>query len=139
LWANRMIEFNSSPYFGVGFATQKDDIITLDNDYLEVAAATGSIEPGSTYLMILSMTGLFGAFAMFLLMFKAMVSRGFWRRIALQDSYKLATFVFFSVHFIAEGYIFSSGALFACIFWLLLGATYPYAKINYSKLNRGKY
>ncbi len=138
LWANRMIEFNSSPYFGVGFATQKDDIITIEDKALEFSNKNGGrIEPGSTYLMILSMTGLFGAFAMSLLMLKTVISKDFWRRIALQDSYKLAAFVFFSVHFVAEGYIFSSGALFACVFWLLLGATYPYTKINYSKLNSG--
>ncbi len=134
LWTNRMIEFNSSPYFGVGFATQSDDIIIFDKGHEDYEGSNGRIEPGSTYLMILSMTGLFGAFAMLLFMIRAFMSRDFWRRISLQESYKLALFVFFSVHFIAEGYIFSSGALFACFFWLLLGSTYPYAKLNYKDI-----
>jgi len=135
LWTNRMIEFKSSPFFGVGFATQSDDIIIFDKQHADFKGRNGRIEPGSTYLMILSMTGLFGAFAMLLLMLKIFISKDFWKRVALQDSYKLASFVFFSVHFVAEGYIYSSGALFACIFWLLVGATYPYSKLNYSKSN----
>jgi len=136
LWTNRLIEFKSNPVFGVGFATQNEEIIVIDKQH-QREDSTGRIEPGSTYLMILSMTGLLGAFSMILLLGKALISRDFWRRVSKTESYKLALFVFFSVHFVAEGYIFSSGALFACIFWLLLGATYPYSKINYQNIFYG--
>lgn len=129
LWADRIQEFKHYPYFGVGFATQEDSLLKNKK-----GSETGVIEPGSTYLMILSMTGLFGAFTMIVLLIKPLLSKSFWRRIVLEESYKAAIFVFFFIHFIAEGYLFSSGSIMAFIFWLLLGATYPYVGINYSKL-----
>ncbi len=140
LWANRLIEFKSSPLYGVGFATQDESIITLDKMYynIEFSSKSGRLETGSGYLMILSMTGLLGAISMILLFTKIFISRNFWRRVTIEESYKLALYVFFSVHFIAEGYIYSSGSPLSFIFWLLVGATFPYAKINYKQIFSNK-
>ena len=127
LWDNRVQEFKANPFFGVGFATQDDKLSNVKID------DKGHIEPGSTYLMVLSMTGVVGAFAMCFFFLKPILSRNFWKRIASVERYKLASYGFFSIHFIAEGYIFSSGSLMAFIFWLLVGATYPYAGYHYNQ------
>ena len=129
LWNDRIREFKTNPFFGVGFASQDDKLLEG-----KVGGEKGNIEPGSTYLMILSMTGLFGTLAMILFLSKPLLSRKFWKRISSSDRYKLASFGFFSVHFLAEGYLFASGSLMAFVFWTLVGATYPYSGINYSKV-----
>lgn len=129
LWEDRIMEFKSSPIFGVGFASQDNTIVLQKGE-----GVGGNVEPGSTYLMILSMTGLLGAAALFYLFLKPMFSKRFWKRISSSERYKLAAFVFFAVHFVSEGYIYSSGSLMACVFWVLVGTTYPYAGINYNKV-----
>jgi len=127
LWEDRINEFKSSPIFGVGFASQSNVLADKTGEKMG-----GRIEPGSTYLMVLSMTGLLGAFVLLFFFFRMAINRDFWYRVAIKERFKLATFIFFAVHFIAEGYIYSSGSLLAAIFWLLVGATYPYKGMNYS-------
>ncbi|WP_373032899.1 O-antigen ligase family protein [Sulfurovum sp.] len=129
LWDDRIREFVNYPIFGVGFASQNDEFTNRKG-----RAITGSIEPGSTYLMILSMTGIIGASAVFVFFLKPLSSKRFWKRISSMQRYKLAVLLFFAVHFIAEGYIFSSGSLMGWVFWLLLGSIYPYKNINYEKV-----
>ena len=128
LWQDRIAEFKAHPIFGVGFASQ-DDKLTAS----ESGTSKGNVEPGSTYLMILSMTGLVGAFTIILFLSKPLLSRRFWKRITSSENYKLASFAFFSIHFLGEGYLFASGSLMAFVFWTLVGATYPYIGINYTK------
>lgn len=120
LWQDRLLEFNSSPIFGVGFAAQD---LTLDGRLGKGANEEGGVEPGSTYLMILSMTGIVGLFALLILF-----SKYFTQIIFLKQNLNnpiLYIFIFFLIHFISEGYIYSSGSLMAFTFWLLIGATYP--------------
>lgn len=128
LWNDRINEFKKYPLFGVGFASQDDTLLDWKRK-----SKTGQIEPGSTYLMVLSMTGIVGAFTMIILLIKPLLSKNFWKVFIYDESYKGAIFLFFYVHFIAEGYIFASGSTLGFIFWLLLGATYPYNGIKYRK------
>lgn len=120
LWHDRIMEFNSSPFFGVGFVAQD---LTLDDRRGKDAGENGKIEPGSTYLMILSMTGILGAVSL-LVLFSKYLSRINNLKNNLTKP-EVLIFIFFGVHFISEGYIFSSGALLAFLFWLLIGVTYP--------------
>ncbi len=129
LWQDRINEFKSSPIFGVGFASQSD--ILTDKSGEDMG---GRIEPGSTYLMVLSMTGMLGASILLFFFFRMAINKDFWYRVAILERYKLAAFIFFAVHFIAEGYIYSSGSLLAATFWLLVGATYPYRGMDYSTI-----
>ncbi len=120
LWHDRILEFNSSPFFGVGFSAQDNSLkgklsFNISND--------GKVEPGSTYLMILSMTGLLGASALIILFSKYYLYINKLRNAT--SNYFLLIFIFFLIHFIAEGYIYSSGSLMAYTFWLLIGVTYP--------------
>lgn len=122
LWHDRLLEFKNNPFFGVGFAAQDDKI---DGKIGKKGSDEGVIEPGSTYLMILSMTGLLGAFTLLIFFSKYIISLSFWKNNLFNINYKILLFIFFFVHFIAEGYIFSSGSIFAFIFWLLVASTYP--------------
>lgn len=120
LWHDRILEFSSSPFFGVGFAAQD---LTLDGRIGKGANEQGGVEPGSTYLMILSMTGAIGLFSLILL-FSNYIKEIQYFRVSLQRPY-LFILIYFLIHFISEGYIYSSGSLMAFTFWLLIGTTYP--------------
>lgn len=127
LWHDRLLEFDSSPFFGVGFAAQD---LTLDGRLGKGADENGVVEPGSAYLMILSMTGIIGVIAL-LILFSRYLSQIIYLKQNLNNPI-LYIFIFFLIHFISEGYIFSSGSLMAFTFWLLIGETYPnyYNKVN---------
>jgi hypothetical protein len=129
LWNDRINEFKSNPMFGVGFAAQDDNIIEEIKDN-----TGGRIEPGSGYLMILSMTGLFGLTLILWYFYFLFNSKRFWTEIFNNEPYKLSLFAFFAVHFIGEGYIFSVGNIFAALFWLMVGVTFPYANVKKKKI-----
>ena len=125
LWNDRIAEFNSSPFVGVGFAVQDDAINEQASQDEE-----GRIEPGSTYLMVLSMTGAIGGLAFLVFLLKPFFNRQFLQQVIYGQPDKAAALGFFMVHFIAEGYIYSAGSLLAFTFWLLMGAIYPYKGLN---------
>lgn len=112
-WEARISEFTDSPVFGVGFSAQdpegKD---TYDKK-------TGTIEPGSSWLAILSMTGAIGFILVILMLLFPM--------LYLHDNPNpynallLGLFVFFALSFIAEGYIFAGGNPLCIIAWLVFG------------------
>lgn len=131
LWNNRIKEFKNYPIFGIGFATEK--IVREVSKY-----NIGQIEPGSTYLMILSMTGSVGFIAFLFLLYKLLINSKFWKLLKSDKVYMLAIFGFFLVHFLAEGYIYAAGSLMSNIFWILLAVVYPYNNVTYgSIINRG--
>lgn len=110
----RITEFKSSPVVGIGFATvnPKLDMVDFSN---------GRIEPGTSWLAILSMTGLMG-FSVFLIiciiMFKKVLSyQNLFFSCALGGM-----FVFYLVHLSAEGYIMAPRSFLNMLFWLVLGA-----------------
>ncbi len=125
LWHDRIAEFNSSPLVGVGFAVQSDTI----NDQAS-ESDEGRVEPGSTYLMVLSMTGSVGGLAFLVFLIKPLLNQKFWKQVIYSQPDKMAVLTFFMVHFIAEGYIFAAGSLLAFTFWSLMGAIYPYKGLN---------
>lgn len=112
----RIAEFKSSPVIGIGFATVNPK---LDNVDME----KGYIEPGSSWLALLSMTGLLG-FSAFLILciltFKKVMSH--------QDMFFSCAlggmFVYYLVHFAAEGYIMAPRSFLNMLFWLIVGAIY---------------
>lgn len=122
LWHDRLLEFKNNPFFGVGFAAQDDKI---NGKIGKKGSEEGVVEPGSAYLMILSMTGLIGAIALISFFSKYFLSILFWKNNVNNINYKFLLFIFFLIHFVAEGYILSSGSIFSFIFWLLIATTYP--------------
>lgn len=111
-WDNRIAEFKQSPLFGVGFASV-DPKNTKDYD-------GKSIEPGSSWLAIFSMTGMLGGCTIVCLLlyyyyYLYQLSEDF------NYSLYLALLNVFIVHMMTEGYIFSAGNYLFFYFWLLIG------------------
>lgn len=114
LWNRRINEFISSPIFGIGFS---NDSSKTENDSV---IGDGQIEPGSSWLVIFSMTGVLG----FILFIRFLVKN--LKLIKRQKNDKYSVFLqslilFFMVHMFAEGYILSAGSGLFFYFWLLQG------------------
>jgi len=108
----RMQEFQSSPIWGVGFSA-------IEPKFKDNYGDNGTIEPGSSWFGVLSMTGLIGmAFVL------AMLLRAFmrvWRNRKGVYILVLAGISLLAAHMFVEGYIFASGNPLSYIFWLLVG------------------
>lgn len=113
-WNSRLIEFKNAPLIGIGFSSV--DIKGLDN----FDPDTGQIEPGSSWLAILSMTGLIGFFSFLIINFKI------YKNISENNlgNYIKAVLLFFYLSFLTEGYIFASGAILFFYYWMILGISY---------------
>lgn len=120
----RWKEFKNSPIIGIGFS-----VIDVKYDRIK---ASGAIEPGSSWLGVLSMTGIIG-----LLFFISIVFRS-WNIV---HKCKLSLYecliVVMSIHMIVEGYVFSAGSIQCIILWTILGTSFDYCKTfnNYQKIN----
>jgi O-antigen ligase len=115
-WNARWEEFVSSPLTGVGFAAAWEDSVGVDEE-------TGTVETGSSYISILSMTGCIGAAAWLVLVasIAAQVVRR-WRDLTGRDRLAVCGMAsFWLVHLGAEGYIYAVGSLIGVTFWLWLG------------------
>lgn len=112
----RIKEFASSPVWGVGFSAIDPHIGDRFN------REKGVIEPGSSWLAILSMTGLVG-FILFFRMYKQ--SYDIMRKSSERISVLLvAIFILISVHMIVEGYIFATGNPLCYYVALFIGCGY---------------
>lgn len=115
-WLNRISEFESSPLWGVGFSSIDPDTHEYWNK------EKGVIEPGTSWLSILSMLGIVG-FTLFMVIFKKAYTLVF----NSTDSCCILLYsflIFYSIHMITEGYIFAAGNPVCVFFWLLLACCY---------------
>lgn len=125
-WGHRLSEFGSSPMFGIGFSA-------VDTQYKgEYSASHGFIEPGSSWLAVLSMLGLFGTLpiAYILIVTIVRLKRIYSRSIEDYSILLLGLLSVFFVHLIAEGYILAGGSFLCYLFWLTLGVSYSYSRID---------
>jgi O-antigen ligase len=115
-WDARWEEFCSSPWTGIGFSYAWEDSAGVDEE-------SGSVETGSSYLAILSMTGCCGAAAW--LVFAAGLARRLrrkWTALAEEQRFRICAMAgFWAVHLGAEGYIYAVGSTMGMTFWLWLG------------------
>ena len=116
IWNERIEEFKSSPIVGVGFSSMS---LTSSN----YNASTGIVEPGTSWLAVLSMTGLVG-FLFFVGIYLRSLLRAI--RAKVPDSPLLiGLLVLVGIHMTAEGYIFAGGSFSCFLVWLIMGfATY---------------
>ena len=116
LWNNRLREFKSSPLIGIGFSSVDTKISNkFDRN-------NGKVEPGSSWLAVLSMTGIVGFFLVVLIFLKY-AKFCLPTKISFQNNSRAllgGLLVFFMVHLFIEGYIFSSVAMLFFYLWLLL-------------------
>lgn len=108
-WDARLEEFSSSPLLGVGFCSVS---LQHRDDYNEA----GGIEPGSSWLSVLSMTGVAGLLFVLSFVYKALLAA--LRSKSDESALSLGVLCFFIVHMLAEGYIFFGGSLLCMMFWL---------------------
>ena len=122
LWSERLEEFRSAPVFGIGYALGgRATKGFADNTLLE--------EPGTSYLAVLSTTGLAGALGLLLLatqLFWALQRN--WQRIPRDVRIFIASWgMFWLAHLAFEGYILSVGSLFCLIFWTFIAFAFDAA------------
>lgn len=115
LWEMRMIEFQSSPWIGVGFAAVDIDTST------KFSEEDGKVEPGSSWLAILSMTGLLGFLPILILIINNIIVLIKDREYPIFSALLGGLLVLFIVHMMAEGYVLSAGSGLFFYFWLILG------------------
>lgn len=109
----RMDEFEDSPIYGIGFASINPKGKDLYNH------KTGTIEPGSSWLGTLSMTGIIGfLFVAFFILNAFIIAKKSKTSIA---SLMASLVLFFAIHMIFEGYIFAAGGPLCFIVWLVIG------------------
>jgi len=115
LWELRLREFKTSPIVGVGFAAVNTTMSTRFD------AIEGKVEPGSSWLAVLSMIGLLGFIPLLLLILGYLEQVYKEKGDKNNSAYLGALLIFFIIHMMAEGYILSAGSGLFFYFWLTLG------------------
>ena len=117
IWQDRIDEFTAFPLFGVGFASYNLDYIQSENT---IDRQSGTVEPGTSWLFLLSSLGLYG-FLSFLLPFAYNIYI-LYKKLdtGLNGGLLGSMMVLFSVHMLIEGYITASGAYLCFFLWLSL-------------------
>ena len=112
MWQDRIDDFKMSPVIGVGL----NSAVNIKNS--KVDTKRGIIESGSSWLLILSSTGILGLLAFVNVTFSAVIGN-IWRK---RNSVLVAIAIFFLVHSTVEGYVTAAGSPLAFLFWLTIGA-----------------
>ena len=116
LWKQRLDEFKGNPFLGIGFANIEDPAGESQDNTLG-----GKIEPGSSWLIVLSMMGILGG-AAFLLILNNTLARLFQNKQKEYSCLLLALGVFWALEMCAEGFIFASGSFLFFLLWSWVGA-----------------
>lgn len=115
LWAARIAEFKSSPLLGIGVAMG-----TGSGSEVEVGGNI-RVEPGSSYLAILAMTGLFGTVAFCIALSLLLYDFVQTSDANVESQIVCGIGVFLAVHGLAEGWVLGFGSPLCFLFWLWLG------------------
>lgn len=117
LWLQRIDEFQSSPIVGVGFVS-----VDTKSSY-GFNANTGQIESGSSWLSILSMTGILGFILTMSVIIPSFMAA--WKRNRDEEAALLCGLLaLMFIHMFAEGYVFSAGGFLCFALWLFVGCAY---------------
>lgn len=108
-WVQRIQEFESSPILGYGFCSV--DPSNRDNS---IGADGSSMEPGSSWLSVISMLGVIGAILVFVVVRVAFVQV----YVNEKDPFLSSMLSMLFVNMCTEGYIFFAGSFLCFFFWL---------------------
>lgn len=133
-WDARIYEFTQSPIFGIGFASVDWNLEP------ETKNSKGVVEPGSSWLAVVSMTGIFGAIPFYILLIKTLFRLfKFTRQHENFNSSVLFSLICgFIGHQFAEGYALAGGSFLCYLFWLTLGCGYIYPTFYCISTKRNK-
>ena len=122
LWKLRLEEAKAHPWLGVGISMSAV-VAASEVDDIGIGSRDMRVEPGSSWIALLSMTGVTGtaAFAMLALSTVRRVRRTRGRVRGLAVDEVRGCLAFFVVHATFEGYIFAVGAPMALVLWLCWG------------------
>lgn len=119
IWEDRWREFEHNPILGSGFASMNKDLIKSKLTSNE----QGGVEPGSSWLFLLSSMGLLG-----LISFLYVGVRPWIKFLRLKNIYNdptpwllLSILSMLFIHMFLEGYIISSGSFLFLYLWLCIG------------------
>lgn len=132
---NRWREFMSNPLTGVGFCAAR-------SFSLPEVTSSGTVEYGTSWLCVLATTGAVGFLTLLIVLYKRFKCVFLLRYDIDKALLLVSLLIFFFIHFLIEGYIFSAGNPLCFIFWLIVGNTYlgdnylKYANIITNKRNR---
>lgn len=131
LWEDRIKEFKAYPVFGVGFASYNLNYIQSKHS---VNLESGTLEPGSSWLFLLSSLGLYGFLSFLLPVLYTLYI--FYRdsKTDLNGGLVSSILVLFCAHMLIEGYIVASGAYLCFFLWLSLSECEQLLKNSYNKL-----
>jgi O-antigen ligase len=117
LWKARLYEFSQHPWIGIGVGMAEG----AGGSYLDDNRF--NVEPGSSYLAVLAMTGIVGVtgFAITILYMAFTVARSFPAFSPQNQAEILGVAAFLAVHALAEGWILAVGSPFTFMFWLTCG------------------
>lgn len=122
LWEARLMEFRENPILGLGVG-MSESAGRFVHERGGLFGFAGTVEPGSAYLVVLSMTGVLGALSLIIVIGTELISlRKWWKFIEITRKYELVgigSLLF--VHATAEGWIFGPGSIICIFFWLWLG------------------
>lgn len=127
-WKARTAEFVENPLFGCGFASQthftSDDVIWYIQE-------TGGLEPGSSWLCILAMTGLLGFLTLGGAIIKASIDVWTASKNNVDAIFFLALWLLYLFNGMMEGWIYYSGGFVFYLWWLLFGTMAACSKHDY--------
>lgn len=120
-WNNRIEEFKSDPIFGVGF------VAVLPENTNDYDPYSGTVESGSSWFQLLSMTGLLGTLTFAGIFFPTVMRLS--KRLLRTSSHSYGTLIMallgvLCTSMCAEGYLLAGGSFFCYMFWLILGIAY---------------
>lgn len=132
MWRERIREFEAYPFFGVGFASFNMDYIQTEHT---INRQTGTVEPGTSWLFLLSSLGLYGFLSFLLPVSYVLYILYKDSGTGLNGGLAGSLMALFFTHMLVEGYVISSGAFLCFFFWLLLSECEQILKQRNSKFS----
>lgn len=123
-WDARIEEFRENPVTGIGFCA-------VDTKNTEDYNLYGGVEPGSTHLSVLSMTGIVGFIPYIMVLLAAY--KAVRRDESVKAKIRMCLFLAMIIHATFEGYGLYAGGFLFLMFWLMIGQCEDYNTMK----NRG--
>ena len=117
LWEDRIKEFKAFPIFGVGFASYNLNYIQSEHS---INLQSGTVEPGSSWLFLLSSLGLYGFLSLLLPIIYLICMLYKDSGTGLNGGLVGSIMTLFSVHMLVEGFVIASGSYLCFLLWLSL-------------------